>query len=397
MLSNIINYAGMFVIAVMISRLSGVNALGEFTYIFAISSVLSVISEFGLSQLLIRKINSDRSQVLSLIKNTNQFKMILSVSCVIIALAILTFVNGLHLNSVYIAGLAIIIPKAFQSTYESAIRALMKQTLPALLKSLNTLIQIILAYFILKSNGSLLGIFIIILLMETITALAFKISAAKIWRSQQITFTKPHPFSQVKPMLRESFPFFGSNFLSLSIPRVVIIILGNLTSQASVGIFSAASRFSNGIGLVSGAMYNTIYPVMTDPSTDDSTRYLIAKKFILYAFITGVLIASLIYLFAETIISFTFKIPESVPVLKLMSFTVLPILVYSVIQPFMFSVNQEKYIMKIYAFIWIMNILTGIFAIHHHNYMGAAINSVIIEYSLLILFILKFILSKPKL
>ncbi len=397
MLSNIINYAGMFIIAVMITRLAGTSELGEFTYIFAISSVLSVISEFGLSQLLIRKINSGRTETFSLIRNTNLFKFVLSVSCVLIALLVLFFINNEQISLIYIAGLAVIIPRAYQSTYESAIRALMKQSMPALLKSINTFIQIILAYFILKTSGSLLGIFVIILVTETITALAFKISAAKIWRSQKITFTKPLPFSQVKPMIRESFPFFGSNFLSLSIPRVVIIILGNLTSPASVGIFSAASRFSNGIGLVSGAIYNTIYPVMTDPSTDDSTRYTIAKKFILYAFITGALIASLIYLFAETIIGITFKIPESVPVLKLMSFTVLPILVYSVIQPFLFSVNQEKYIMKIYAFIWIMNILTGIFAIHHHNYMGAAINSVIIEYSLLILFILKFIFSKPKL
>ena len=396
MLSNIINYAGMFVIAVMITRLSGVDALGEFTYIFAISSVLSVISEFGLSQLLIRKINSDRPQVLSLIKNTNRFKLILSVSCVIIALTVLTLINGLHINSVYIAGLAIIIPKAFQSTYESAIRALMKQTLPAVLKSVNTFIQIILAYQILRSSGNLFYVFLMILAAESISAIAYKISAANLWRRAGISFTKPVSFSQFKSILSESFPFFGSNFLALSIPRVIIIILGNLTSQVSVGIFSAASRFSNGIGLFSGALYNTIYPAMTDPAVSVQERYIIAKKFTVYAFLVGLCFSIGIYFSAAILIDITFKIPEAIPILKLMGFTVIPIMVYSIIQPFLFSVKQEKFILKIYILVWSLNIITGIFAIHHHNYLGAALNSVIIEYLLLISFVYKFINCKPE-
>lgn len=101
----------------------------------------------------------------------------------------------------------------------------MKQTLPAVLKSVNTFIQIILAYLILRSSGNLFYVFLMILAAESITAIAFKISAANLWRRAGISFTKPVSFSQFKSILSESFPFFGSNFLALSIPRVIIIIL----------------------------------------------------------------------------------------------------------------------------------------------------------------------------
>ena len=75
MISNIINYGGMFVLAVLITRMLGVDALGEFTYIFAVSSILAVISELGLSQLLVRKINAERTLVFSLVRNVNIFKI----------------------------------------------------------------------------------------------------------------------------------------------------------------------------------------------------------------------------------------------------------------------------------------------------------------------------------
>lgn len=392
MLSNIINYGGMFIFAVMITRLLGVTALGEFTYIFAVISIISVIAEFGLSQLLIRKINSDRSNVFSLIKNINIFKFFLAVICVIASVLIFPILPGSNFNLAFAAGIAIIIPKAFQTTYESAIRSLMKQTLPSIIKSLNTFIQIILAYFILIKTGSLFYLFVMMFVLEVLTAIVFKIANHNLWQNSGISLAEKIPYSYlyIKPIIKESFPFFGSNFLTLSIPRVILIILGNLSSQASLGIFSAASRFANGVGLISGALYNTIYPAMTNPGTPPEVRYRLAKKFTAYSFLTGLIISLTIFFTAGILIDLTFKIPEAVPVLKLLGFTVIPILTYSVIQPFLYSAHREKFILKTYLAVWIINIPLSILLIHLHNYTGAAFSSLISEYLLLISFFVKF-------
>ncbi|HAX48465.1 MAG TPA: oligosaccharide flippase family protein [Ignavibacteria bacterium] len=393
MISNIINYGGMFVLAVMITRFMDVDALGEFTYIFAVSSILAVISELGLSQLLIRKINAERAFIFSLVRNVNIFKIFISVCCVLLTSIIFYIFPGLDLNLTLIIGIAVIIPKTIQSTYDSSIRALQKQVMPSIIKSLNSLFQLIFAYFILVNSGSLLSIFIMILIMETLTMIVFYIMNKVLWNRSGILFSNPIPYSYsyIKPVLKESIPFFGSNFLALSIPRIIVILLGYLTNAASLGIFSAASRFANGVGLFSGALYNTFYPAMTNPDTPAREKHAIARKFTLYAFIAGLMISLAIYFLAEILIDLTFKIPEAVPVLKLLGFSVIPILTYSVIQSYLISAHYEKYILKTYTLVWLINIVLGIFSIHHHGYIGAAISNFIIEYIMLIVLFYKFI------
>lgn len=397
MISNIINYAGMFILAVMITRFMGVDALGEFTYIFAVSTILGVISELGLSQLLVRKINAERTLVFSLVRNVNIFKMFVSVLCVLLTIIIFYLFPGLNFNLTLFIGITVIIPKAIQATYDSSIRALQKQAIPSVTKSINTLLQIIFAYFILVNTGSLLNIFIMILIMETFSMFSFYLMNTILWNRSGNIFSAlfPYSFSYIKPVITESLPFFGSNFLALSIPRIIVIILGYLTNAASLGIFSAASRFANGVGLFSGPLYNTFYPAMTNPENSGEMRYALARKFTLFAFIAGLMISLTIYFLAEMLIDLTFRIPEAAAVLKLLGFSVIPILTYSVIQPYLISAHYEKYILRTYLLVWLINILLGLFIIHHHGYIGAAVGNILIEYLILIVLFYKFIKIRP--
>lgn len=393
MISNIINYGGMFVLAVMITRLMGVDALGEFTYIFAVSSILAVISELGLSQLLVRKINAERTFVFSLVRNVNVFKIFISIGSVISTSIVFYIFPGLNLNLTLFIGIAIIIPKTIQATFDSSIRALQKQAIPSIIKSINTLLQIIFAYFILENTGSLLNIFIMIIIMETLTMIMFYIINKVLWNSSGIIFADsiPYSYSYIKPVLKESFPFFGSSFLALSIPRIIVIILGYMTNAVSLGIFSAASRFANGVGLFSGALYNTFYPAMTNPETPANEKYALARKFTLYAFVAGLIISLAIYFFAEILIDLTFRIPEAVPVLKLLGFSVIPILTYSVIQPYLISAHYEKYILSVYIAIWCISILISCILVSQSSYTGAAVSSLLSEFLILFFLFIKFI------
>lgn len=393
MISNIINYGGMFVLAVMITRILGVDALGEFTYIFAVSAILAVISELGLSQLLIRKINADRSAVFSLVKNVNIFKMYVSVLCVLLTAVAFYIFPGLNFNLTLLIGIAVIIPKTIQSTYDSSIRSLQKQAIPSVIKSINTLLQIIFAYFLLVNTNSLLNIFIMIFILETLTLFSFYLVNKVLWKRSVIIFSDsiPYSYKYIKPVIAESFPFFGSNFLALSIPRIIVIILGYMTNAVSLGIFSAASRFANGVGLFSGAVYNTFYPAMTNPETTAGEKYALARKFVMYAFIAGLTISLAIYFLAEILIDLTFRIPEAVPVLKLLGFSVIPILTYSVIQPYLISTHNEKYILLVYIAIWCISILISWFLVSQSSYTGAAVSSLLSEFLILFFLFIKFI------
>jgi len=396
MISNIINYGGMFVLAVMITRILGVDALGEFTYIFAVSTILAVVSELGLSQLLVRKINAERTFVFSLVRNVNIFKIFISIGCVLSTSIIFYIFPALNLSLTLIIGIAVIIPKTIQATFDSSIRALQKQAIPSVIKSINTLLQIIFAYFILVNTGSLLSIFILIIIMETLTMIVFYIINKVLWSRSGIIFADSIPYSNsyIKPVLKESFPFFGSSFLALSIPRIIVIILGYLTNAVSLGIFSAASRFANGVGLFSGALYNTFYPAMTNPETPSNEKYALARKFTLYAFIIGLMISLAIYFLAEKLIDLTFRIPEAVPVLKLLGFVVIPVLIHSILQSYLFSLKFEKFIAYFYIILWIFNLISCLILVKFYGYWGAAISAFTFEYIVMITLFILFIRHK---
>ena len=396
MISNIINYGGMFVLAVMITRFMGVDALGEFTYIFAVSSILAVISELGLSQLLIRKINAERALIFSLVRNVNIFKIFISICCVLLTSIIFYIFPGLNLSLTLIFGIAVIIPKTIQATFDSSVRALQKQAIPSIIKSLNSLLQMIFAYFFLVNTGSLQNIFIMIIIMETLTMIMFYIINKILWNRSGIIFSDsiPYSYSYIKPVLKESFPFFGSSFLALSIPRIIVIILGYLTNAVSLGIFSAASRFANGVGLFSGAAYNTFYPAMTNPETSAGEKYALARKFTLYAFVIGLMVSLAIYFLAEILIDLTFRIPEAVPVLKLLGFVVIPVLTHSILQSYLFSLKFEKFIAYFYIILWIFNLISCLILVKFYGYWGAAISAFTFEYIVMITLFILFIRHK---
>lgn len=396
MAANVINYAGMFVIAVMISRILGVDALGEFTYIIAVSSIIAIVSELGLSQLLIRKINENRPEVFSLIKNVNTFKLQLSAIVAVISIGILFVFQKNSFSAALVIGIVTVIPKALYSTYDASIRALQKQSIPSAIKSANTFIQITAVYFILLYTKSLLNLFILIFFAELLTVGVFYFFNKSLWKKSGIVYagSASYRYSAVKPVIKEALPFFGSGAFALSIPRVIMIILENLTGAASLGIFSAASRFANGIGLLSGALYNTFYPAMTDPTVIAAQRKKLTIKFSAIGFSAGLVIALIIYFSADILIQLTFKIPEAVPVLKLLGFAVIPILTYSVIQPYLISMGKEKFILKLYLFVFLFSIPLTVFIIHHHGLTGAAFISVFIEYLILSVLYFKFLRVK---
>jgi O-antigen/teichoic acid export membrane protein/2-polyprenyl-3-methyl-5-hydroxy-6-metoxy-1,4-benzoquinol methylase len=377
MASNVINYAGMFIIAVFITRMLGVDPLGEFTFIFSFVFILTAVTDLGISSMLVRRINHHRNEAWGIIKSINRFRSILSTGSVAGILIIIYFLPGGYFSAAFAAGLMIVIPKSMQSAYDSSIRALQQQTLPALIKSAVSLLQIVFAYIIMLGNTGLLYVMVMLLVTELFSWGAFYLTAEYLWKKliPGIENTSPQP---VKPLILESLPFFGNNVFALSIPRVTMILLG-YTSQSALGIFSAASRFAGGIGLFSGALFNTYYPVMTGDAISGPDRYRLTKKLAGYAFSTGTVIAVLLYAASDLLIGLSFRIPEAAQVLKILSFTVIPVLTYSVLQPYLFALHKEKFILKVYIFLFILNLPAAILLIHYYGYLGAAYVSVIAE------------------
>jgi O-antigen/teichoic acid export membrane protein len=390
LLLNAVNFSSSFVIAVLVSRLLGVEELGIYTFITAFASVLYLISDFGLTTLVVRKIAENKSEAPRFLNSTNSIKTFGGVLSVIIFLLLIYFLDYKHFNISLWAGVIVILPRLYQTTYEASMRVFGFQKYPTIIRSLNSFLQIVFAYIVLINGYGLAGIFIMILYMEIMTYTIFLFVNNRILTKRGIALNKKSKKESLLKTVKESSVLFANNVLSFTIPRIHIILLEYIKSSVSVGIFSAGVRFTNGVGLVSGALYNSVYPFIANLKEQKKTSYALTRELVKYSMIFGAVISLLIYFLSDILIDLTFKIEEAKPVLRIVSFSVIPLLVYTVVQTYMLSVYKEKFLLKIYSLVWIFNAVLAIFLILEYGYIGAAIAALLIEYSLMIIQLIKF-------
>ena len=389
---NIINFSSSFVIAVFVSRMLGVEQLGTYTFITAFASVLYLVSDFGLTTLIVRKIAENKKETAGFLNKTNIIKSVGGFLSLAVFFLLIYFLDNKHFNLTLGAGIIVIIPRLYQTTYEASIRVFGFQKYPTIIRSVNSLLQIIFSFVIIRQGYGLEGIFVLIVYLEIFTYLIFAFTNRRILVKNGIPLKAnlKERRESLLPTVKESSVLFLNNVLSFTIPRVHIILLEYISSTASVGIFSAGVRFTSGAGLVSGALYNSVYPFIANIKEQKKTSFELAKELVKYSILLGAVISILLFLFSNQLIDLTFKIEEAKPVLKIVSFSVIPLLVYTITQTYMLSIYKEKFLLKAYSLVWIFNLVLAIFLILNYGYIGAAAVTISIEYLLMIIQLVKF-------
>lgn len=391
---NSVNYLCSFLLAVFIARFLGIESLGEYTFIIALATLLGVVCDFGFSTLLIRKISENRSAAYEFIFKVNIIKTVLAV---ILFLFLILFTPLFYKNISYpafIVGLSLILPRAIQSTYEASLRSFLNQVSPAVIRGVNSILQLTGSLILLINGYGIVSIFILIFFLDLITVLILKISSDKIVSKIYegiVGSSRSSYISGSIAVIKEGYIFFVSNFFMLSIKSFNVILLGYLAGTLSVGIYSAGARFANAIGLISGAIFNSFYPVISNLKNDLKLKTELTKKFILYAFAAGAIITLVLFNLADFLIDITFKNNDAVIVLKILSFTIIPVLIYTLTQSFLFSIYNEKYLLKILTLAWSLNIILSIVLIIAFDYAGCAIALTVTEIFLMTVQLNKFI------
>lgn len=376
---NFVNYSSSFFIAVLITRFLGTFELGTYTFITAIGSLIYLISDFGLTTLLVRKITENKDKTYEQIRSVNAVKIIL---CTVL-LSILAIGIGIKIknfDTLLFIGCITVLPRLLQTSYEASIRAFLKQKYPTIIRSVNSFIQILGSIILLINGMGLISILLMLMVSEILTAIVFKVSAAKIASRNKPSASLS--IESIRRVFKEGSTFFGLNFLVFSMPRGNIILLEYITSTVSVGIFSAGVRFINAIGLFTGALFNTYYPLISNIKEDVKLKYELTKKLVLYASLIGIAGSSFLFLLAGPLINLTFRIPEAKLILKITAFTVLPIIVYTVVQPFFYTIYKEKFLFKLFAIAFVLNFILSIILISMYGYTGCAVVTIVIEYFL---------------
>ena len=162
-----------------------------------------------------------------------------------------------------------------------------------------------------------------------------------------------------------------------------VFLLGLLTNNQAVGIYSAADRIVTGVNSILTPISQSLFPHISKKIESGKENTLSFIRKVLRYLAPGILIISLLLcLFAKTIVELIYghAVASAIPVLRIMAFLPLIVLMSNIfgIQT-MIAFNHKKPLQRIVVWGGIINLLLLILLIPPFAETGAAISLLLIE------------------
>ncbi len=359
-----------FGISILIGRGLGKIDLGNWTFIFAWVAVISLVCEFGTTSLLIRE--SSRapgdSNKLLIAALTVQIFLIGIFGMMIWALSPVLSINAETLSALRIAliiSFAGIIYGSFTATFRSA-----QWIWPILwINIIGLFVQLFLSILVSRLGGTLVHLVWVAAAVD-IAQLFF---AVILWWGRirpnggEIRFSIDKSIALIK----HATPFAAAGILAAVQMRSPVMLLSYLKSTSELGLFGAASRWSEAAKLIPYGIFGALYPAF---ATKHGAEYY--KKSAPVIQILAVSVTLVICLFSRPVLFFSYgaEYIQGAPILFWLGAGLLPSLLNGNMQAYLYAVGREKYATKMRGFAIFIQVLAGFPLIYFYGAVGAAIS-----------------------
>ena len=374
------------VIVIYLARYLGTVGFGKYSFVFAYLSFFSVITDLGLTQILVREMSRDPSMAPKLIGNGYIIKLILTAFAIILSLTIITLMAcpADTTTYIYIAAFMLLFT-SFSDFYTTMFQANLKMKYNVFAKLSFKVLSAILILGIICSHGTLMQVIVVLVLSEMVRTLISYLFSRKFVRPQFDI-----DFKLLKYLLKESLPIALFSIIFVIYYNIDIVMLASMKGDASVGIYSAAYRLSEPLIFIPQALMISLFPIMSKSFASSKDRliksYRLSVKYLLIISIPIVIGTTLI---ADKIILLIYDVSfvNSVTVLQILIWSLVFASVNSVLLTLLISIDKQKLNMFSVGLCAIVNIVLNFMLIPILSYNGAAIATVITH---IVLFIASF-------
>lgn len=302
--SQIISRILQLVIFVYIARILGKNDFGILSFGLAFALLIGVITDFGLSTLLVREITRNKKSASKYLSNALIIKIFLSIVSISLAFLILNIMGysqEVKVVAYIMVGFALL--QTFTELYFSIFRAFEQMHYDAFIKILRMLILIVAIFYLVINRygllASSLAFFVTEIIVLIISSLITYIKFAKISFEFDYTFSKG--------LLKSSSLFFLSMIFVTLYLYIDQVMISKMLGTIEVGVYSAAANVVIALIFIPQMYVNSIYPVL-------SRFYITSKKMLNFAyersfkymFILGLPAAAGIFMLSDKIILFLY-------------------------------------------------------------------------------------------
>jgi O-antigen/teichoic acid export membrane protein len=377
--------ASMVLVTYLLARRLGMAGFGEYAFIATAIVIGNTLTTFGTDMYLIREIaaKSDFSELPAVLA------LQLTLSGLFIAFIFWFTPRFPNQTAESILALKVysfaMLPLAFFTVFTSVLRGTQRMFAYAWLNFIPSALQAIVIFFFIQQGTSLVSLAYVLLGIQVFGAiLAGGLCAPYFSKLNVLQFS----LGKTKSLFVACLPIALIAIVGIVYQKLSLTMLSFLGTASMVGAFSAAARVVEAARLGHFAALTALYPTMAnaDQKKLSGTSRLSWLFLLLFSAIGSFLIVWL----AKPIVDIFFgaSYALSIPVLKILAFTLVPYTVNSFLALLFLAQKKERAVLLILAFSTLMIFTLNLWLIPRAGQVGASWAILIAELAQAILFLL---------
>jgi len=383
-------------LTILLARRGSATLLGQYAVAMSYVGIFSILTDLGMSGVVIRDIAYDQSRAESYTARSIPLRLSVSVLGVVLLNAVLWWgkysgtdrvVIGAFGVGMFFVSIAELFRAVFRGSQRMEYDAIARVCERVLVVGLSGLVLI-------GGRGTALGLGV------TYAVAQFVVLALMAWMTGRAFFRLTVRFdsSFVKKILTSSLLFFLAGFFWQLYTRADRIILERTTSATDVGWYAAAYSFLPLVGLAPALIVQVLYPAISRAySRSDPQLSRLIERLFLYLLGIAVPIASVLVVLARPVITlfYGYEFLPASPVLQVLALTIVFTFASQLFTNVLPAIGMEKLWVATLALGAVTNLIANLLLIPAYGAKGAAVTIVITE-AIVSLFMLALVRRRLK-
>jgi O-antigen/teichoic acid export membrane protein len=382
-ISSIVSNAATFVVALLVSWYLGKEGVGLLSVSLTLILIGSLLSDLGINSFAIREYSSPTRPPLMNLRSLVELRFVaatLVATCLAAAASI--FLQFSHIAALVLSSALLIVFRSVTGVLESFLKARQQRRQFFILAVVVAFSQVVFVFLALHSGGSVSSALLILAGTELGRCVALMIMVKdELMAVTPIDTTR----DRIKQTLLQSTPFAFMALLSTATDRADLFLLAGMLGTAQAGVYAAADRFLMIGNLVEFALFASLFPILSSLTSRAQINELTLRtsKVMISIAVVGSII---LFAGAPLLVRFTFRFPESILLLRILSLALPGMIANSLFRVALFSLRQERSVAAIFVLTCLGNISLNLIFIPRFGTAASASIAVLTVYAVTLMY-----------
>lgn len=373
------------ILLIYIARKLGGEIFGKYSFIFSLTAIFFIISEFGIKAVAIRDVARDSSRAGNYLRNIIGLKLLFSFVSVLI---LILFVNLLDVprdttkaSYIFAGGLFF---QSMSYAFRWVFHAMQIMEYEALHRVVERFLLLMMSMFVLWKGLGLIALSLVFLITQIIIFMLSLFFAARKTRIPKIKVD----LSLCKYIIKTAVFFAFCEVLWMIYFKIDIVMLARIRNETEVGWYNASYLIVNFVTLISMLSMQVMFPVLSNLYEKERSKLKeIAESLFRYLIIIALIAVPVVFVLSDKIINLIYGVDysHSINALKILIFVIIFLFPGNLFAHILASSNRHKKLALANFIGVVVNITLNFILIPKLGYVGAGISTIITEVILCLL------------